>query len=219
MPGSIAAVEVVFLLLLASVLAFALLARKINTPYPVVLVIAGLVLGFVPGMPRLSLNPEIIFLVVLPPLLYAAAWQTSWRDFRYNIVSIGSLAFGLVGFLVVAVAYLAPRFLAGFDKRMGFILGAVVATTDAIAATAVARQLGLPQRIVDILEGESLINDASGLLALEVGVALVVSGHEPTFGEGALRLLWLTLGGIAIGLDWLSSWTGWNAMSMMDPLR
>ncbi len=209
MPNSIASVEIVFLLLLAFVLAFALLARKLNTPYPMVLVIAGLLLGFVPHMPRVTLDPDIIFLVVLPPLLYAAAWQTSWREFHYNIVSIALLAFGLVGFLVLAVAYLAPHFLPGFDKRTGFILGAVVATTDAIAATAIARKLGLPQRIVDILEGESLVNDASGLLALEVGLALVVSGREPTVGEGLMRLLWLVLGGIAVGLllavivDWL----------------
>jgi Na+/H+ antiporter len=200
MQGDIKTVEIVFLILLLFVTVFAYLARRFNTPYPIVLVIAGLALGFVPGMPRVTLHPDIVFLVVLPPLLYSAAWQTSWREFRYNIVSIGLLAFGLVGFLVASVALVAPRLLPGFDWRMGFALGAVVATTDAIAATAIARKLGLPQGIVDILEGESLINDASGLLALEFAAALIVNGQRPHLAGGVMRLLWLTTGGLAIGL-------------------
>jgi monovalent cation/hydrogen antiporter len=209
MEGDVKAVEIVFLLLLVFVTAFAFLARKLNTPYPIVLVIAGLALGFVPGMPRVTLNPDIVFLVVLPPLLYAAAWQTSWREFRYNIVSIALLAFGLVSFLVASVALLAPRFLAGFDWRMGFALGAVVATTDAIAATAIARKLGLPPQIVDVLEGESLLNDATGLLALEFAATLIIHGQRPHLGEGLARLVWLTAGGLTVGLvlgfvvDWL----------------
>ena len=200
MEGNVKTVEIVFLLLLLFVTAFAFLARKLNIAYPIVLVIAGLALGFVPGMPRVTLNPDIVFLVILPPLLYAAAWQTSWREFRYHIVSISLLAFGLVGFLVAAIALLAPRFLAGFDWRMGFALGAVVATTDAIAATAIARKLGLPQQIVDILEGESLLNDATGLLALEFAATLIVHGQRPHLGDGLLRLLWLTVGGLGVGL-------------------
>lgn len=200
MHGGVEAVETIFLLLLAAVSGIALLARKLDIPYPIVLVLAGLALAFVPGMPRVALEPDVVFLVVLPPLLYAAAWQTSWREFRYNLVSISLLAFGLVGFLVFAVAALAPRFLPGFDWRTGFVLGAVVATTDAIAATTIARRLGLPQRIVDVLEGESLVNDATGLLALELGTALVVAGRQPAVGEGAALLLWLTLGGVSVGL-------------------
>ena len=198
--SGVAGVELIFLLLLAFVTAFALLASKLDTPYPIVLVLGGLVLGIVPGMPRITLDPQVIFLVVLPPLLYSAAWQTSWRDFRYNIVSIGLLAFGLVGFLVAAVTWLAPHMLTGFNAGAGFILGAVVAPTDAIAATSIARRVGLPRRIVDVLEGESLINDASGLLALEFGIAYLVRGQMPTVTEGMLRLLWLTVGGIVVGL-------------------
>ena len=198
--GGIHAVELVLLLLLLFVIVFAALARKLQTPYPIVLVIAGLLLSFVPGIPKISLHPDIIFLVVLPPLLYSAAWLTSWREFKFNLVSILMLAFGLVGFTVAGVAATAEWAFTGFDWRLGFVLGAVVATTDAIAATSIAKRIGLPQRIVDILEGESLVNDATGLLALEFGVAMVVSGQTPTVGAGLLRLTYLTIAGLALGL-------------------
>ena len=192
--------QLILLLLLLFVAAFAALARKLRTPYPIVLVVAGLVLGFVPGIPRITLDPDLIFLVVLPPLLYAAAWVTSWRDFSHNLVSIAMLAFGLVGFTVFGVAAAGPWLFSGFDWRIGFVLGAAVATTDAIAATSIAKRIGLPKRIVDLLEGESLINDASGLLALEFAVAMVVHGQNPTVASGLLRLLYLILAGVGSGL-------------------
>lgn len=196
----IQAAEIVFLTLLLFVVVFAVLARKLETPYPIVLVVAGLILGFVPGIPRIPLNPDVIFLLVLPPLLYSAAWLTSWREFRYNLVSILLLAFGLVGFTVLGVAYTAHWLFAGFDMRLGFVLGAVVATTDAIAATAIFKRVGLPKTIVDILEGESLMNDATGLLALEFAVAMVVKGETPTVASGVLRLTYLIVAGVAIGM-------------------
>jgi monovalent cation/hydrogen antiporter len=198
--GGIHAVEIVFLILLLFVVVFAALARKLQTPYPIVLVVAGLLLSFIPGIPKISLNPDVVFLVVLPPLLYAGAWLTSWRDFKFNLVSILLLAFGLVGFTVLGVATTAGWLFRGFDWRLGFVLGAVVATTDAIAATSIAKRVGLPQRIVDILEGESLVNDATGLLALEFAIAMVVEGRTPTIAQGALRLTYLIAIGIAIGL-------------------
>ncbi len=198
--NEIGKVELVFLLLLLFIVVFGLIARRLGTPYPIVMVIGGLLLGFIPGIPRIDLNPDLVFLVVLPPLLYAAAWTTSWRDFRYNFVSIFLLAFGLVGFTVFAVSLIAPRVFAGFDWRLGFVLGAVVAPTDAIAATSIARRVGLPRRIVDILEGESLINDATGLLALQFATAIVVQRQVPTLSTGILTFVWLTAGGIAVGL-------------------
>src|SRR5689334_16050089 len=198
--GSIQALEIVFLLLLLFVVVFGALARRLQTPYPIVLVLAGLLLSFVPGTPKITLNPDVIFFVVLPPLLYGAAWLTSWREFSYNLVSILFLAFGLVLFTVLGVAWAAPWFFSGFDWRMGFVLGAVVAPTDAIAATSIAKRVGLPKRIVDLLEGESLVNDASGLLALELGVAMLVGGETATISAGLVRLLYLTTVGIAIGL-------------------
>lgn len=192
--------QLVLLVLLLFVAAFAALAHKLQTPYPIVLVIAGLLLSFIPGIPKVTLDPDLIFLVILPPLLYAGAWVTSWRDFSHNLVSIAMLAFGLVGFTVLGVAEAGPWLFPGFDWRIGFVLGAAVATTDAIAATSIAKTIGLPKRIVDLLEGESLLNDATGLLALEFAVAMVVHGQYPTAGAGFLRLLYLTFGGIGSGL-------------------
>jgi CPA1 family monovalent cation:H+ antiporter len=193
-------VELVVLLLMILVVAFASVAKRLETPYPIILVIGGLLLSLFPRGPRLELDPDIVFLVILPPLLFSAAYVTSWRDFRYNLVSILMLAFGLVGFTVFGVAAASRWILPGFDWRMGLVLGAVVSTTDAVAATSIARRLGLPKRIVDILEGESLVNDASGLLALEFATALLVTGHTPSVMEGLWRLLFLIVASIVIGL-------------------
>src|ERR1700760_919414 len=198
--SQIGAVEFVFLLLLFFIVAFGILARKLGTPYPIIMVVGGLLLSFVPAVPDVSLAPDLIFLVVLPPLLYASAWTTSWRDFRYNFVSISLLAFGLVAFTVIGVAFAAPAVFSGVDWRLGLVLGAIVAPTDAIAATSIARRVGLPGRIVDTLEGESLINDASGLLALEFAIGILVDERIPTVAGGLLTMTWLTAGGIAIGL-------------------
>jgi CPA1 family monovalent cation:H+ antiporter len=198
--ADIHAIELIVLLLLFFVVAFGALANKIRTPYPIVMVVGGLLLSFVPGIPRIALNPDVVFLIILPPLLYNAAWLTSWREFSYNLVSILFLAFGLVTFTVVGVSYAAHWFLPGFDWRMGLVLGAVVAPTDAIAATSIATRIGLPKRVVDVLEGESLLNDASALLALEFGIALLVGGQRPTFALGFLRLAYLIVGGILAGL-------------------
>jgi Na+/H+ antiporter len=198
--SGIHAFELVLLLLLVFVVLFATLARKLQTPYPIVLVIAGLFLSVIPGIPKVTLNPDVVFLVVLPPLLYNGAWLTPWREFKFNFVSICLLAFGLVGFTVAGVAGTAKWVFAGFDWRLGFVLGAVVATTDAIAATSIAKRVGLPQGIVDVLEGESLLNDATGLLALEFGVAMVVTGETPTLGSGLLRLSYLIVAAVVVGL-------------------
>jgi len=199
-PGGIHSVELVLLLLLVFVVLFAALAQRLQIPYPLVLVIAGLLLSLIPGIPSIQLNPDVIFLVVLPPLLYSAAWLTSWREFKFNLVSICMLAFGLVGFTMFGVSRAAHWMFPGFDWKVGLVLGAVVATTDAIAATSIAKRIGLPKRIVDVLEGESLLNDASGLLALQFAVALIVTGEKPTIGKGFLELAYLIVAGIALGL-------------------
>ena len=193
-------VELVVLVLLVLVVAFAALAKRLQIPYPIILVIGGLVLSLFPRGPHVELDPELVFLVILPPLLFSAAAVTPWRDFRYNLVSITGLAFGLVGFTVVGIAAASRWILPGFNWRMGLVLGAVVSTTDAIAATSIAHRLGLPKRIVDILEGESLVNDATGLLALQITIALLVTGRTPSLFESASELLYLVFGSIAIGL-------------------
>ncbi len=151
---SLHAVETVILLLLVLVAVFAAVARRLKVPYPIVLVLAGLVISFVPRMPRVPLDPNIVFVIFLPPLLFASAWAMSWREFRRNAVVIGLLAVGLVGFTVWGVAEFSDRFITALDWKAGFLLGAVISTTDAIAATSIAKTLGLPRRIVDILEGE-----------------------------------------------------------------
>ncbi len=197
---SLHSLETVILLLLVFVAVFAVIAHKLKVPYPIVLVLAGLAISFVPRMPRIPLEPSLVFLIFLPPLLYSSAWQTSWREFRRNLGVILLLAFGLVGFTVWGIAEFSDHFITALDWKAGFLLGAVVSTTDAIAATSIARSVGLPRRIVDILEGESLVNDATGLLALEIGLSIIVRGQTPTVEGGLTRLLYLVFAGLGIGL-------------------
>lgn len=198
--------------LLCAVAAVAGLARRFAVSYPIALTIFGLLCSLLPNVPKIPLPPDIVFLVILPPLLYIAAWQTSWREFRFNIASIASLAVFLVLFTATGVAFAAHWLFPGFDWRLGFLLGAVVSPTDAVAATSIARKVGMPQRIVDLLEGESLLNDATGLLALEFGVQMVVERTTPTIVEGMLRFAWLTAGGVIVGVliglivTWLEQW-------------
>jgi monovalent cation/hydrogen antiporter len=192
--------EILGLFLLIAVVLFAGVAKRINVPYPILLVIAGLVISFIPRVPHIQLNPDLVFLLFLPPLLYVSAWQTNWREFRHNIVSISMLATGLVGFTVLGVAFFADHFVTALDFTSGFLLGAVVAATDAVAASSIARTLGLSPRISGLIEGESLVNDATGLLALEFGITLLMSGHSLSIHEAVLRLLWLIAGGIGVGL-------------------
>jgi len=192
--------EIIFLLLLLFVAGLAALAKRFQIPYPIVLVIGGLLLSLFPRAPRVELNPDIVFLVILPPLLFASAFVTSWRDFRYNLVSICGLALGLVLFTVWGVAAASRWILPGFNWRLGLVLGAVVCTTDAIAATAIAQRLRLPKAIKDVIEGESLVNDASGLLALEFTIALLVTGYTPSLWEGIAHFLYLIFVSIGLGL-------------------
>ena len=212
-PGSgVQSLEAIFLLLLVFVAVFAGLARRLKIAYPILLVIAGLALSLLPGMPRIGLDPNLVFLVFLPPLLYSAAWTLSWREFQRNFVSIAMLAVGLVLFTVVGLALAAGSLLPGFDWRSAALLGAVVAATDAIAATSIARRVGLPQRIVDLLEAESLVNDGTGLLALQFGLLILMTGRTPSVVEGVGRLVFLTGGGVLIGLAigaavaWFERW-------------
>jgi len=206
--------ELQFLLLglLAFVAIFAGLAKQLAIPYPIVLVLAGLLVSVIPGIPRIGLSPNLVFLVFLPPLLYSAAWTLSWQEFRKNLVSIGWLAFGLVVFTVAAVSVTAGSFLPGFDWKAGFMLGAVVAATDAIAATAAARRMGLSRSIAQLLEAESLLNDGTGLLALQFGLVILVQGRVPGFVDGLGRLLYLVGAGLGIGIligqvvSWFERW-------------
>src|SRR5215203_7449037 len=147
------------LLLLVAVLAIvAVAARRLHTPPSILLVIAGILLALVPGLPRIELAPELVLLVILPPLIYSAGVSMSWREFRFNLRPITLLAFGLVVFTTCAVAA-AAHYVLGFSWAVGFLLGAIVAPPDVVAPLAIARRLNLPRRIMVVLEGEGLVND------------------------------------------------------------
>ena len=164
------------ILLLIAVLGLAAFARKLVIPYPILLVIGGLVLGLIPGVPTFRLDPDIVFLVFLPPILWAAAYFTSWRDFRSNLRPITLLAVGLVLATTAAVAVVAHIMIPGMGWAGAIALGAIVSPPDAVSATAVAKRLSLPRRAVTILEGESLVNDATALILYRAAVTAAISG-------------------------------------------
>src|SRR5438105_9599043 len=186
-------------LLLGLVAALVVIAQKITLPYPVVLVLAGLALSFVPRLPEVKLNPDIVFYFFLPPLIYPAALFTSWRDFRRNLRPILWLAIGLVLFTMVAIAYVAHSLNPALPWAAAFALGAIVSPPDAIAATSVIRRLPVPHRIEAILEGESLVNDATALVALQFDVAASMTGTF-SLSQATGRFAIVALGGIALGL-------------------
>jgi Na+/H+ antiporter len=186
------------LALLVPVVALAVVARRIGVPYPILLVLGGLALGLVPGLPSVELDPDVVFLIFLPPLLYRTGFLTSIRDFRTNLRPIASLAVGLVLATVVVVAVVAHAVVPGLSWPAAFLLAAIVSPPDAIAATAVMQRLGAPRQLVAILEGESLLNDATALTAYRAALAaLLVGTFSPT--DTALRFL-VALGGVPIGL-------------------
>ena len=195
-----AEVAVIFLLL-AVVSGLATIADKIRIPYPILLVLTGLALAFVPPdvLPRYDLDPEIVFVLFLPPLLFASAFFTSWRDFKRNLRPIGLLAVGLVLFTVVAVAAVAHYVVEGLSWPAAFVLGGIVSPTDAIAATAIAQRLGVPRRIVTLLEGESLLNDATGIVAYRIAVGVATGTAFSIWGAG-LQFVVGAIGGIAVGI-------------------
>lgn len=194
----------IFVGLLLAVAVLALLARKLHIPYPILFVIGGLLLGWIPGLPPVRLHPELVFLFFLPPLLFPAALFTSWRDFRANLRPISLLAIGLVLFTTVAVAYLAHYFM-NLPLAAGFVLGAIISPPDAIAASAIAERLKIPRRIVTILEGESLVNDATALVAYRFAVIAVATGSFSLANAGGQFVI-VGVGGILLGLG-----VGWLA--------
>src|ERR1700738_1655964 len=165
----------IFLILLAVLAGTALLARRFNVAPAILLLLAGIALAFVPGMPSLELPPELVLLVVLPPLIYSASLSMSWREFKHNLRPIILLAVGCVIFTAFAVAA-ATHYLIGLPWSIGFLLGAIVAPPDAVAPLAIARKLGLPRRILVVLEGEGLANDATALILYRFAVVAISTG-------------------------------------------
>ena len=191
--------EIVLLALLIALAALLVLAPALRTPYPILLVVGGLVLGFVPGIPEISLPPDLVLVAILPPLLYSAAFYTSLRDLRQNVVQISLLAIGLVTATTASVAVVAHELITGVGWGPAFVLGAIVSPTDPLASTQIARRLGVPRRIVAIVEGESLVNDGTALVLYRVGVVAVVTGGYSLW-EAGLRFVGTAAGGVAVGL-------------------
>jgi len=188
---------VILLMFLISFLA--LLSTRYKFPFPIVLLVVGISASFIPGLPLIVLAPDVIFLIFLPPLLYAAAWFTSWHDFKANKRPIGLAAFGLVFFTTGIIGLLAHYMIPGLSWAHSFLLGAIISPPDAVAATTITRNLGLNPRIVTILEGESLINDASGLIAYKYALGAIMSGTFAIWDAG-LQFFIVVIGGVLIGL-------------------
>jgi Na+/H+ antiporter len=197
------ALELILVLLVVAA-ALAVAAERLKIPYPILLVLGGLGLAFVPGLPAVKIDPELVLLLFLPPLLYAAAWFTSWRDFAANSRPITLLAVGLVVVTTTAVAWIAHAVIPGMSWSVAFVLGAIVSPPDAVAATGVTQRLKVPRRIVTILEGESLVNDATGLVAYRFALAAVATGNF-SFTQAGGRFALVAAGGVAVGLavGWL----------------
>jgi len=192
------------LALLVGVTFLALLARRLDIPTPAVLVAGGLLVALVPGLPAVQFDPQLVFLVFIPPLLYRASLLASYRDVRANLRPILLLGVGHVLFVTAVVAWVAHLAVPGLPWAPAFALGAVVSPPDVAAATAFLRRLALPRRLVTILEGESMVNDAAAIVAYRVAVAAAVTGTFSLVHAG-LRFLLVAAGGIAVGLavGWL----------------
>ena len=188
---------VIFLLLCALALGWA--SRRAGVPYPIALVLGGGALGFVPKLPQLQFDPQYLLVLVLPPILYQAALLTSWRDFKANLRPIGLLAIGLVMVTMLVVAATMRFLVPEMPWAVAFAFGAIVSPPDAVAATAILSKLNMPRRIVTVLEGESLVNDASGLVLYKFAVAAAMSGVFSLF-DGSVQFVLVTVGGIAIGM-------------------
>jgi CPA1 family monovalent cation:H+ antiporter len=190
--------ELQLLILLVSAAALLLLAEPLRIPYPILLVLGGLVLGFGPGVPDIALPPDVVLVGILPPLLYSAAYGTGLRELRQNLRPISLLAIGLVTATTISVAAVA-HYVIGMSWAAGAVLGAIVSPTDPLAATEIGRRLGVPRRPLAIVEGESLVNDGTALVLFKFTVAAVVTGTFSLLHASAV-FVWTVLGGIAIGL-------------------
>lgn len=193
-----------YLLLILIIVLLIMLANKLRVAYPVLLVIAGLLISLIPGVPVLRIDPELIFIIFLPPLLYEAAWSISWKElWRWRRV-IGSFAFVVVFLNAMIVAWIAESFIPGFSLALGFLLGGIVSPPDAVSASAILKFVKVPRRMSSILEGESLLNDASSLIIFRFALVAISTGHF-VWHQAALSFSWMVLGGVALGLllGWL----------------
>jgi monovalent cation/hydrogen antiporter len=190
--------EVQLLLLLLSAAVLLLLADPLRIPYPILLVVGGLLLGFAPGVPKVTLPPDVVLVGILPPLLYSAAYNTGLRELRQNLRPISLLALGLVTATTISVAVVG-HYVVHLSWAAAFVLGAVVSPTDPLAASSIGRRLGVPRRPLAIIEGEALVNDGTALVLFKFAVAAVVTGMF-SLADAAASFVWTVAGGIAVGL-------------------
>src|SRR3954453_12727119 len=196
--------ELVIAGLLVAVAGLGALAHRLSVPYPIVLVVGGALAGLVPGLPEIKLDPEVVLVVFLPPLLYGASIFANVGDFRSNLRGLTFSSVGLVLATMCAVAVAAHALIPGLPWAAAFVLGAVVSPTDPLAAAVIMRRLDVPRRLVSNIEGEGLFNDATALVAYRVAVVAVIGGSF-SLAEAGLRFVGGAIGGIAIGLavGWL----------------
>ncbi|MBL7932037.1 MAG: Na+/H+ antiporter [Bacteroidia bacterium] len=189
----------IIIMMLFGISFLSILSRKYKFPFPIVLILCGILISIIPGLPVIALSPEIVFIIFLPPLLYSAAWSTSWHEFKAAIRPISLAAIGLVLFTMSAVALVAYSLIPDMTWPLAFLLGAIVSPPDAVAATSVTKGLGLNPRLITILEGESLVNDASGLISYKYALAAITAGNFVLW-EAGMNFLWISVAGIALGL-------------------
>src|SRR6187397_476419 len=190
-------IEYVFLVLI--ILALVMVANKLRLAYPIVLVLGGLALSFVSGFSNVNIDPDLVFFIFLPPLLYEAAWQTSWKEFwRWRRV-ITSFAFPIVIITSCVIAFISNAFIPGFTLALGFLLGGIISPPDAISATSIMRNVNAPKSLVSIIEGESLLNDASSLIVFRFALAAVITGQFH-FQQAATSFVLVIFMGILVGL-------------------
>jgi Na+/H+ antiporter len=188
-----------YLVMIVLIVFLIMLANKIKVAYPVLLVVTGLLISFIPGVPVLHIDHELIFVIFLPPLLYEAAWMTSWKElWRWRRI-ITSFAFVVVFLTAMSVAFSANAFIPGFTLALGFLLGGIVSPPDAVSAGAILKFVSVPRRMSSILEGESLLNDASSLIIFQFATIAVTTGQFVWY-NAALSFVWMVVGGIAVGI-------------------
>ncbi|RYE26345.1 MAG: Na+/H+ antiporter [Sphingobacteriales bacterium] len=189
----------VIVFLLFAVTFLAVLSNKYKFPFSIILVLCGVAISLIPSLPTIQLNPNIVFLVFLPPMLYEAAWNTSWHDFKSSVRPIAFAAVGLVLFTTTMVAVAAHLLIPDITWPVAFLLGAIVSPPDAVAAISITKGLGLPPKVIAILEGESLLNDASGLIAYKYALIAITAGNF-MFWEAGLNFVIIAVLGAALGL-------------------
>src|SRR3954462_200940 len=193
-------VEVILVALVIAVVVLSATARSLDIPYPIVLVLGGALMGLIPGLPPARLNPDLVLLIFLPPLLYAGAFFANLREMRRDLRVISLLSIGLVLATMVVVAVVAHAFIDDLSWPAAFTRGAIVGPTDPVAGTEIARRLGVPRRMISVLEGERLINDASALVAYGIAVTAATSAVAFSLLDAGWEFLWKASGGIAVGL-------------------